>query len=163
MSTTKLTAVLLNEDLVTAQRKLSPRWYIYFRDQDLSGSQGPNRIGTATNSDQSAAIVTTSMPTTVTLSTGLYRMTYAAQITTADGVSSSLQVTFGWTSRTGVSQSHSFTAITGNTTTTNDSQTWEFYSSQEPATPITYAAAYASNTPGAMHYDLYVTLESMDV
>ncbi len=55
-------------------------------------------------------------------------------------------------------QSETFTALTGDTTTTKLTGPSKMFRA-DAATPITYAVAYASNTPAKMHFtaDLILT------
>ena len=82
-------------------------------------------------------------------SAGLYRVSYYAQIITAAGVSSGLQLTLTWTHE-GVAQSETFTNLTGNTTTTHQSQSLMI--EIDPGTTIGYSLTYASNPASAMVY-----------
>jgi N-acetylglutamate synthase-like GNAT family acetyltransferase len=75
---------------------------------------------------------------------GNYRVTVAVQKVVADGVSSSVTVTLGWTSR-GIPMTKTFPAFTTDAVGASDSTPWQFNADQD--TPITYALAYASNTP----------------
>jgi hypothetical protein len=104
---------------------------------------------------QSASVPTTPFPLG-SVSSGTYRLTYYARITQAATVSSSLAVTIGWTD--GGAQSHTFPAITGNTTTTTDSQTWMVVVS---GAPLTYATTYSSSGATPMQYALTVTVEAI--
>ena len=106
---------------------------------------------------QAASIPLTPMPLP-SLAPGPYRVSTYARVTVADAVSSSLTVTLGWT-ETGLALTHSFAAMTGNTTATVDSQTWLIEIDQ--ASPISYATTYASGTPGAMHYRLTLIVEAL--
>lgn len=107
--------------------------------------------------NQSATIAVTPIPLPA-LASGVYRITTYARITTADGAGSSLAVTIGWTEST-VSLSKPFAAMTGDTTTTVDSQTFTMVIDQ--ASPITYAAAYSSTTPAKMRFRLTVKIEAL--
>ena len=106
---------------------------------------------------QAASIGVTPIPLP-SLASGTYRLTYYLRVTAIDAVSSSVQVTFGWTEST-VTLSHNFAAVTGNTINTNDSQTYTVEIDQ--ATALTYSTTYASNTPGAMKYRLIVVPEAL--
>ena len=109
---------------------------------------------TVARTNQSAAIATTTIYTPT--QGGLYRVSWYARVTVADGVSSSLQVTVTWREG-GVTLTKTFAALTGDTTTTLDSQTWVVHA--DSGTSITYAVAYASNTPLKMRYRLDVATE----
>jgi len=103
-----------------------------------------------------AALATTAAQTVI--APGMYRLGLYIQKITADGVNSSLTVTVGWTSR-GIPLTKTFTALTTDTIGANDSYTWELYS--DANSDITYAVAYASNTPGNMTYRLNGALEKL--
>ena len=99
------------------------------------------------DSGQTAALATTTIRTT-TLQAD-YEVGYYIQKTTADGVSSSLTVTLGWTAN-GVAQTRAFAALATDTTGANQSAVIPILA--DAATDITIAIAYASNTPGTMVY-----------
>lgn len=107
--------------------------------------------------DQDASIPTTDLSAGV-LPSGLARVTYALQITQAATVSSSAQVTLGWTTST-VSASQTFAAVTGNTTATQQSGTITVLS--DAGTPITYAVAYVSVGATPMVYSFDVRVEAL--
>ena len=115
----------------------------------------PSRQGSAEAHLQNASIAATDL-TDGTFGAGLYRLTYYARVTKAAGVSSSLQVTFAWTDHA-IAQTSSGAAMTGNTTTTQQSGTVLVYSNA--ASPISYSTTYASNGAGEMEYSLYVVIE----
>src|SRR3990167_10390286 len=94
-----------------------------------------------------AALATTTAQTVI--GAGMYRIGLYLQKITADGVSSSLTLTVGWTSR-GAALTHSFAALTTDAIGANDSSIWEMY--VDANSDITYEVAYASNTPGNMTY-----------
>ena len=98
-------------------------------------------------SGQTAALATTTIRTT-TLQAD-YEVGYYIRKTTADGVSSSLTVTLGWTEN-GVAQTRAFAALATDTTGANQSAVIPILA--DAATDITIAIAYASNTPGTMVY-----------
>lgn len=116
---------------------------------------------TPTRAAQSVTGQNASLPTTTlytTLSPGLYRITTYARKTTADGVSSSLIVTLGWTEN-GVPVTLNLPTLAVDSTTI----------AQGISTPIqvdsginlSVATTYASNTPGNMLYDLYTSVEQL--
>lgn len=104
----------------------------------------------------SAAKTTTIAQTVV--AAGMYRIGLYLQKITADGVSSSLTLTVGWTSR-GVPLTKVFSALTTDTVGANDSSLWEMY--VDASSDITYEVAYASNTPGNMTYRVNGAVERM--
>lgn len=89
---------------------------------------------------------------------GIYRISYAIRKVVADGVSSSLTVTLGWVHR-GASLSLSGAALTADSTTAFQSGTTLAH--VDASSNITYAVAYASNTPDQMQYDVDVTVEAI--
>lgn len=103
-----------------------------------------------------AAVVTTTLFNV--LSAGMYRVSYTLAKTVADGVSSSLTVTIGWTDN-GVAKTHVFAALTTDTVTAVDAGSWTLHADANSL--ITYAIAYASNTPATMKYDAHLTAELM--
>lgn len=137
--------------------QVTDSWQQVFTALSTTVSQQPTLITKVSLTGQGAAIAATDL-SGGSQSTGLFRITYYARITTAAGVSSSLTVTIGWT-ETGSALTLSGTAMTGNTTTTTQSGTVMVYA--DSATPITYATAYASNAAGVMRYRLSVILENI--
>src|ERR1700689_1246032 len=107
----------------------------------------PTVANTGLIANQNAAIVTTNVFTTET--SGAYRLSYYVRKTAADGVSSSLQFTYGWTDN-GAGLSESAAAVTIDATTAEQSGSKLVYADAD--SEITYAVAYVSNTPGAMVY-----------
>lgn len=105
---------------------------------------------------QTAAIATAAAFTV--LNAGVYRVVVSLQKTVADGVSSSLTVTVAWTSR-GVPMSHTFAALTTDAAGANDTSLWQV--SADANSDITWAVAYASNTPARMTYNANVTVERL--
>jgi hypothetical protein len=90
------------------------------------------------------------------LTEGLYNLWMYLRVTDPDGVSSSAQVTITWTNG-GVTQTFVGTNVNGDTTTSKQQQVIPLYI--DGNTAITYEVAYASNTPNAMHYELYISLQ----
>lgn len=137
---------------------LSQSWSFYFRDQrdylgQLPVSVTPRAVMALDTND---AIGTTTIITPE--QDGLYSIEYYLAIITADGVSSSAQVVAGWTDQT-VGKTKTFTAIAGNTTTTTGSERYLFQA--DAGAPITYSVTYASNTANAMHFNLYLVVQSV--
>lgn len=131
------------------------RWLLLLRESvDLSQVSIPVEA----QLDQNASLATTSMDGG-TLSAGLYSVSWYLAITVADGVSSSAQVAIAWVD-SGNAKSYTAAAVTGNTTSTVQvDQIITIYS--DGASPISYTLTYASNTPGAMHYDFRPVLQSV--
>lgn len=105
---------------------------------------------------QNAALVTTAVFTTRVA--GLYRISYYLRKTTADGVSSALTFTFGWT-ETGFAQTEAQAALTTDAVTAEQSGSKVVWA--DANTDLTAAIAYASNTPGQMVYRADVAVESL--
>lgn len=133
-------------------------WVKYFTNRDDAISSTAERLDIVSLTAQSASIGATAIPVGA-LPAGLYRVTYYARITTAATTNSSLTVTISFTDTT--SPSFAGSAMTGNTTTTVQSNSWTFYNDQ--SAPITYATTYASTGATAMQYSLRIVLESMGV
>lgn len=138
--------------------KLTLPWQFYYRDQRQFLAQVPvNATPTSSNAvDQTATVGTTTVTTTT--QAGLYGFEYYLTIITAAGVSSSAQVVAAWTDG-GQSKSKTFTAVTGNTTTTTGSERYLFQC--DGGSPITYSVTYASNPANAMHFTLYVVVSNV--
>jgi hypothetical protein len=130
-------------------------WAQSFDTQAAQLASSPTQVNRIAQSSLSAAVPTTDLAG-VTVVGGLYEVRTYQQIRTADGVSSSLQVTLGWT-YLGVAQTETFAALTGDTTTTHLTGPTKTFRS-DAGTPITYAVAYASNTPAKMKYALDLIL-----
>jgi hypothetical protein len=134
-------------------------WQVWFRNLTNTVNDAPSRIQTVSLVSQSASIGATSIPST-TLTAGLYRVTWYLRISTAAATSSSVTVTVGWTDDT-VTMSLSGAAVTGNTTTTSQTQTSLL--AVDNASPVTYATVYSSVGSPVMQYALDITLESVSV
>jgi hypothetical protein len=117
----------------------------------------PHLLDTVQASTQAASISATNFAI-LSVSPGVYRLSMGARISRAATTSSSLIVTFGWTSG-GVSCTTSSTAMTGNTTATVGSLT--VLVRVDEATAITYATTYASAGGTTMQYSLDVSCEQL--
>lgn len=138
--------------------KVTQPWSFYFRDTRQYLAQLPVSVTpSATQAlDQNDAIGTTTIITPD--QDGMYSIEYYLAVITAAGVSSSATVVAGWTDQ-GTTKTHTFTAITGNTTTTTGSERYLFQA--DAGAPITYSVTYASNAANAMHYNLYLVTASV--
>lgn len=134
---------------------LTQPWIDYLTTMSTQVSQGPTRINNIPLSGQQASIAPTDFSGGV-LGAGLYRIAYYAQVTQAATISSSLTVTFDWTSG-GVAQSLSGAAMTGNTI--NTVQSGSILIMVDSATPVRYSTTYASAGATPMIYSLFVSLE----
>jgi hypothetical protein len=128
-------------------------WLLSMADR-INGS--PSIIATTSLTVQSASIAPTSFGI-LQVQPGVYRLSMAARVTRAATTSSSLTVTFGWTST--VACTTSSAAITGNTTATTGSLT--YLVRVDEATAITYATTYASVGGVTMQYQLDVLCEQV--
>lgn len=128
-------------------------WLLSMADR-INGS--PSIIATTSLTAQSASIAPTSFGI-LQVQPGVYRLSMAARVTRAATTSSSLTVTFGWTST--VACTTSSTAITGNSTATTGSLT--YLVRVDEATAITYATTYVSVGAVTMQYQLDVTCEQV--
>lgn len=104
--------------------------------------------------NQSAAIGTSSAY--VTTAAGLYRVSWYFRKTTIDGVSSSLTFTLGWTDHV-QPLTESGAAVATDAVTAQQSGSKLVYA--DANSDLTYAMSYSSNTPAAMRYELYVSVE----
>lgn len=146
---------------------VSGDWSQWFTALQLRSNSQPLSIGlTATGAPpvlltgQTAGIVTTSIPLPA-LAGGAYRINWYLSKTVADGVSSSATVTVTWTEQTsGLTKSLSGAALTLDTTAAVQSTGTPLIMVQQ-ATAITYAVAYASNTPNKMTYTLAIQVEEL--
>lgn len=129
---------------------LSAAWGRWFQAVQQAINSQAEGLGSVALSAQSASIGTTAVPMPA-LTAGVYRVSVAVRVTTAAGVSSSIQTTIGWTSGT-VAQSQSGAVNAGNTTTTQES--YERVIRGDANTTITYSTTYASNPAAAMQYQL---------
>ena len=137
---------------------LSKEWGNWLQTSLVAGvATAPTVYAPVILANQSASIGSTPMPLP-TLGTGFYRLSYYAEITTADAVSSSLQITVAFTHNTKALQLQGL-AITGNTTTSIQTNVWTFQI--DGASPVSYSTVYASNTAGQMKYSLALVLEAV--
>ena len=136
---------------------LTGAWLDYFTNQSKLLEQVPARIQTVALTAQAASVAAFDI-TDGALSPGLYQVTWYARITTAAGINSSLTVTVDWTDG-GVSPSFSGAAMTGNTTTTVQSET--FMINIDANSPIRLATTYASAGAPAMDYAVYLVLNEV--
>ncbi len=134
---------------------LTDPWLAYFTQQGQAITDSPIRINSAQLIDQSATIVATDL-SGASVTAGDYRVTWYARITQAATTSSSLIVTLSWTDG-GVTPSYAGSAITGNTVTTVQSDT--FLMRSDAVAPIRYATTYVSVGGTPMKYALSLIIE----
>lgn len=127
------------------------RWLQSLKDAIDATAQG---LGGVSLVLQSASLPATTIITAP--ATGLYRVTYYARITRPATTSSSLTVTVRWTDG-GVAQAASNTAMTGNTTTTQQSA--QGLLGVDQGTDITIETAYVSVGATPMQYALSARVE----
>jgi hypothetical protein len=125
-------------------------WADWMTQQNTILEQAATRIKSVSLTNQSAAIGATDFSGGA-LSAGLYQVTYYARITQAATTSSSLTVTFDWTDGA-ASPSFSGAAITGNTTSTIQSETKLIRIAN--LSPVRYSTAYTSVGAQVMKYSL---------
>lgn len=153
-----LNALLVQTPVTGRDGRISEPWRVYFRDQDAAvGTTTVTTVPPVQLVDQTASIGTTAIPTPA-LPAGLYQVNTFAHVTTAAGVSSSLQVTISFT-QNGIALTRTGTAQTGNTTATIDINSWVIQIDEN--TPISYSTTYASNAAAAMKYLLTVSLQTV--
>lgn len=134
---------------------------LFFRElwQQLQGMVGKiATVATTELTNQAAAIVTTRAYLVQT--PGIYRIAYYVRKTVADGVSSSLTVTLGWTDH-GVPLTEAGAALAADLVTAQQSGSKLVYA--DGNSDLTFAVAYASNTPGTMRFQLEVSVEQLGV
>jgi hypothetical protein len=111
---------------------------------------------------QTASLSATALDTGA-LDPGVYRVSYAARITTAASTSSSVTITISWMDGN-VAQTQSGAAMTGNTTTTQQNASFLIHVGPNTLSSndvVKYATTYASSGGTAMQYSLYVMVESL--
>lgn len=150
----------VREEMVDAARLVRDPWRIWFRDLQTTQQAQPVITTPVVSLSGKSASITLTAFNTGTLATGNYRVSYYATVTTPAGVLSSLIVTVNWTDH-GVAQTRSSAAMTGNATTTNQSEIWPIHI--DAASPVSYSTTYASNPGAAMLYNLYLLLETVSV
>lgn len=147
----------IRDALVDKAGFLVRSWRNYFFALQGVGQASPQVLQTASPSTQTAAIPPTPLPLP-SISSGYYRVNVYETITLPAGVSSSLQVTIGWTDN-GTASTRALSALTTNTIGANDSTTFPIHVDNN--SPITYAVAYASNPASTMTYNIGVLLEAL--
>lgn len=133
-------------------------WSFFFRDLRTQLDSAPQQSTPTpiSETDQDDAIGTTTIVTPD--HDGIYSFEYYAAVVTAATTSSSLTVVLGFTD-SGVAKTKTFTAITGNTTTTTGSERYMFRG--DGGSPITYSTTYASNGANEMIYDIDIVVSSV--
>lgn len=132
-------------------------WRNYLLDLQNIASGAAQILKETSLLSQSANIVTTPIPLPA-VAAGYYRISVYQAVTVVDAVNSSLIVTLGWVDQA-LSKVYAGPAMTGNLLST--ALPFSVPIHIDNASPITYAATYASNTPGAMKFDLGILFEKM--
>lgn len=132
-------------------------WQRYFGAVKQAVDEKPSRRTAVSLTDQHTSLGTTALPIGL-IKPGVWRISVTVRVTTADGVSSAIQVSLGWTEG-GVAQSESTTNLVGDSTTTREGKT--FIIRADADTPITYSSVYASNTADAMRYSVDLVAEEL--
>ena len=147
----------VHERMVDREGRPSRSFIAWLTQLTDTVASAPLQLQTLSLTGQTAALGTTPI-LTATVADGLYRVTWAARVTTVAVTSSSLTVTLSWTDG-GVACSQAFAAMTGNTTATVGSGTVLVRS--DTASPISIATAYASNGAAEMAYSLHGVVEQV--
>lgn len=132
-------------------------WQRYFSSLVGAVDQKPERRRHVTLSAQDDSIGTTPIPLD-TIQSGVWRLSYYAQVTTEAATSSSLEVTFSWTSL-GDAQSRTAAALTE--ADTERHQFGTLIVRVDASTPISFATTYASNGANEMTYTLDIVAEAL--
>lgn len=138
---------------------LSKIWANYLGTNLVQRVESSAEVLTTTTAavSSSASIPVTGFPLG-SLTGGVFRVGWAARITQAATVSSSLTITITWTEST-IVLSTSGAAITGNTVTTIQSGIILFRADQ--GAPISYSTVYVSVGATPMKYNLDLVLETV--
>lgn len=136
----------------------SPEHVDWFLEQQSRTESGAVKLGSVSLTAQGASISATPVPMPA-LTAGLYRVSYAARISRAGSVSSSLTITMGWT-RVTVPLTQAGAAMTGNTTATQQNAT--LFVNSDANASITYATTYVDGGGAlSMQYELSVVCEKL--
>lgn len=138
-------------EIVKPSRKASDVFIRWIENVLLSRLQASPVLAEALTPlpDQNAAAAGT---LGVNLSGGLYRVDAHTVITVVDPVANSVQLTLGWTLN-GLAYTETFTVLNSIVLGAAGTRQSAIFAMQvDPNTSVTYAYAYASNTPNAMHW-----------
>lgn len=139
-------------DIDPSEYNINPLWADAFIQQSAQAAATPLRLNQVELQNQGASIGATDI-SGGGIAAGYYEVRSYARITTpatTGAATSSLTIAIGWTEG-GVSQTRTFTALTGNTTATSLADPL-LTILVDANSPITYAITYASNTAGQMRY-----------
>ena len=153
-----LSEVPFRVPVIDGEESLLARFWIrYFQSVVSVVNLSARKRALVSKTAQAASISSTAISTGV-LDPGVYRVSYAARITRAAGTSSSLTVAIGWTDGS-VTQTESGSAMTGNTTATQQNQA--LLVQVDEATGVTYTTTYATSGAPTMQYSVYVLVEQI--
>lgn len=144
--------------LIAEKGAVTPDWFRWFYEIYTLLVSSVQAIGNAINLVGQGASIGSTTIALPSLQNGLYQIVWYARVMVPDGVSSSLAVTIGFTD-TAQPLSKTFSAMTGDTITTFDTQALPLVKIDQN-TAITYSTTYASNTPGKMKYSLSIRVIS---
>lgn len=132
-------------------------WRDYLQTLQNVGQASPQILQEASIAGNTAAIPTTllALPS---VSAGFYRVSVYFLVTIPAGVTSSLQVTIGWTDH-GLAASRVIPALVNGALAANGGDCIPLH--VDDNSPITYTVAYASNPANQMTYDLGVIAEQL--
>lgn len=131
-------------------------WNDYFTAMASQLNASPYQLYGDYQTSLAASVASTDLSAGLTINEGVYWVTYLMQVIRAATVSSSLQITFTWTDVSGITQTQTQTAITGNTTQTR--QQGDFLIWCAANSPVTYAITYGSVGATTMQYNSVVYL-----
>lgn len=134
---------------------ITQEWTTWQNGNQQIVNGGPIRLQSINHPDLDDALTITALLNVT--SEGVYRYAHYVQIITPDAVSNSIQVTVTWTYNA-VVQTRTFTAVTGITTTTYQSDGLPSIHCDGGST-INISTTYASNTPNACIYSLDASVE----
>jgi|DEB0MinimDraft_3_1074331.scaffolds.fasta_scaffold02359_9 hypothetical protein len=141
-------------DDVLSVKKLALTWIQWITGVYTALKAVVRNVGYVNVEDHAASIAATDIETP-SLPQGLYQVSYTTRVTQAASTSSSLVVTVSWTDN-GVSCSQSGVALTGNTTSTQQSG---FLLIQiDSGSVVRYSTTYASVGGTPMQYQLMLRL-----
>lgn len=149
----------LIEDLKSLQ--VTEVWRTWFRSIRDSVNRSPQVVGSAHFSARAVALgPILKIGVAPTLVAGVYRVTVQIRVTKADAVSSAVRHGTTWTDG-GVVQARLGTNVTGNTTTSYDSDT--FLVRIDDGTAIDIETIYSSFSapPNEMQYEIDAYVESL--
>ena len=132
---------------------LNDPWIKYFTALVTEVDESPQRVGLVQRTAQTASIAATSVPPTVTLSTGVYRISYFVRPTTALG-GTTVTVAIDWPDG-GTTMTHTGSAVNGAAVTNFESTT--IFAEVDANGPIRYSTTYAG--AAGMQYKLTVAVE----